>query len=107
MGEPETGASPRAAGFLSLPSTGAGRWSGWLLVASAALILLNNLVAMPLTEPRPDLETLQRVLNVTVFASLAVAGIVGLFAIVAERERSWIAFVPVVLLALALALNLA
>lgn len=107
MDEPEAGTQRRASGFLSLPSTNIGTWSAGLVLLSLVMILLNNLVAMPVTEQRTSLELAQRVLNLTVFLGVAVAGVTGLFAVVMKRERSWAVLVAIVLFIVALGLNLA
>lgn len=106
MGTPREAAPERTLGFMSLPSTATGRWSAWLLLLSIVLVLLNGLVVMPLTEQRVSLDPAQRVFNLVVFLCLSAAGIAGLFAIVVKRERSWAAFLAVLLLVLATALNL-
>jgi cytochrome bd-type quinol oxidase subunit 2 len=106
VGEPEVGAPKRTTGFLSLPSTGVGKWSAWLLLVSIVLVLLNNLVVMPHTEQRTSLELAQRAFNLAVFLCIGLAGGTGLFAIVSKRERSWVAFVSVILLVVAIAFNL-
>jgi len=106
MNELEKATPKRASGFLSLPSTGVGKWSAWLLLISLVLILLNNLVVMPQTEQGTSLELVQRAFNLAVFLCVVFAGVTGLFAIVMKRERSWALFVSVVLLVLVTALNL-
>jgi cytochrome bd-type quinol oxidase subunit 2 len=106
MSDPEGVGSKRASRFLSLPSTGAGRWSAWLLVVSLVLILLNNLVVMPETEQHSSLELAQRAFNLAVFLCVAFAGVTGLFAIVTRRERSWALFVAVLLFIVAVGFNL-
>ena len=107
MNEPEGVTPKRASGFLSLPSTGAGKWSAWLLVVSLVLILFNNLVVMPETERQTSLELAQRAFNLAVFLCVAFAGVTGLFAIVVKRERSWAVFVAVLLFIVAVGFNLA
>jgi hypothetical protein len=107
MNEPEGGTPQRGSGFLSLPSTGVGKWSAWLLVGSLVLILLNNLVVMPETERRISLEFAQNAFNLTVFLCVALAGLTGLFAIVMQRERSWATFVAVILFIVVVGFNLA
>jgi len=106
MNEPDEVTLKRASGFLSLPSTGVGKWSAWLLLISLVLILLNNLVVMPQTEQGTSLELAQRAFNLAVFLCVVFAGVTGLFAIVMKRERSWALFVSVLLLVLATAFNL-
>lgn len=106
MNEPERPTPKRGSSFWSLPSTGLGRWSAWLLLVSVGLILLNNIAVMPYTEPRPSLEMVQRVFNLTVFLCVVSAGGLGLLAVVAKRERSWTLFLSVLLLILAMVLNL-
>lgn len=107
MNEPVGVTPKRASGFLSLPSTGVGKWSAWLLVVSLVLILLNNLLVMPVTEQHTNLELAQKAFNLTVFLCVALAGVTGLFAIVMKRERSWAVFVAVLLFSMAVGLNLA
>lgn len=94
-------------GFLSLPSTGLGKWSAWLLVASFVLILLNNAVVMPWTERAGDLDLVQGAVNLTAFLVVAAAGLTGLVAASWKRERSAVVFLSILLLAFALAMNLA
>lgn len=96
----------RASGFLSLPSTGLGKWSAGLLVLALVLLLLNNAVVMPRTEQLPGFDAVQRGINLSVFLSVVAAGACSAVAIVKKREHSWILFAAVLLLALALALNL-
>lgn len=107
MNEPEGVTPQRGSGFLSLPSTGVGKWSAWLLAVSLALILLNNLVVMPQTEQQANLELAQKAFNLAVFLCVAFAGVTGLFAIVMKRERSWAVFAAVLLFIVAVGLNLA
>ena len=92
--------------FLSLPATVTGRWSAWLLLMSLLLILLNTLVVMPQTEQRTGLELAQKAFNLIVFLCVFSSGATGLWAIVRERERSWVLFISLLLLVLALALNI-
>ncbi len=96
-----------SSGFFSLPSTGLGKWSARLLVASAVLILLNNAVTMPWTERAGDLDLAQRTFNLTAFLVVAAAGLTGLVAAISKRERSAVVFLSILLLAFALAMNLA
>lgn len=96
-----------SAGFFSLPSTGLGKWSAWLFVASLGLILLNNAVVMPWTERAGDMDLPQRVSNLTVFLVVAAAGLTGLVAAITKHERSAVVFLSILLLAFALAMNLA
>ena len=98
MDEPERGTRKRASGFLSLPSTSVGRWSAGLLLLSVVLVLLNNLVVMPFTEQRTGLETPQSIFNLAVFLFVAGAGLSGVFALLAKRERSWAVILAVILL---------
>lgn len=86
--EPEGVIPKRASGFLSLPSTGVGKWSARLLLVALGLILLNSLVVMPETERRTGFELAQNVFNLAVFLGVVFAGSTGLFAIVMRRERS-------------------
>ncbi len=106
MNEPDKVTPKRASGFLSLPSTGVGKWSAWLLLISLVLILLNNLAVMPQTEQGTSLEPAQNAFNLAVFLCVVFAGVTGLFAIVIKHERSWALFVSALLLVLAAALNL-
>lgn len=106
MNEPERVTPKRASGFLSLPATGVGKWSAWLLVVSLVLILLNNLVVMPETEQRPSLELTQKAFNLSVFLCVAFAGVTSLFAILMKRERSWVMFAAVLLFIVAVGFNL-
>jgi len=107
MNELEGVTPKRASGFLSLPSTGVGKWSAWLLLVSLVLILLNNLVVMPATEQQMSLELPQRAFNLAVFLCVAFAGGTALFAIVMKREHSWAVFVAVLLFIVAVGFNLA
>ncbi len=107
MNEPQGIAPRRASGFWSLPSSGVGKWSAWLLVVSLAMILLNNLVVMPNTEPQASLDLAQRACNLAVFLCVAFAGVTGLCAIPMKRERSWTVFVAVLLFIVVVAFNLA
>lgn len=106
MNEPGKVTPKRLAGFLSPPSTGVGKWSGWLLLISLALMLLHNLVVMPEAKQRTSLELAQRGFSLAVFLCVVFAGVTGRFAIVVKRERSGALFVAVLLLVLATALNL-
>ncbi|MCR4414686.1 MAG: hypothetical protein NUV77_19905 [Thermoguttaceae bacterium] len=106
MNQPEGVAPKRASGFLSLPSSGVGKWSAWLLVVSLVLILLNNLVVMPNTERQTGLELAQQAFNRAVFLCVAFAGVTGLYAIVMKRDRSWALFVAVLLFVVAVGFNL-
>ena len=82
MNEPEGITPKRASGIQSLPSTGVGKWSAWLLVVSLVLIRLNNLAVMPEMEQQANLELAQKAFNLVVFLCVAFAGVTGLFAIV-------------------------
>lgn len=95
----------QSSGFLLLPSTGIGKWSAWLLLISLVLILLNNFVVMPQTEQRTGRELAQNAFNLIVFLCVCSSGVTGLWAIVMKHERSWVLFVSVLLLILAIALN--
>ncbi|MCL4194980.1 MAG: hypothetical protein KJZ87_24785 [Thermoguttaceae bacterium] len=106
MNERERVTPKGASGFLSLPSTGVGKSSAWLFVASVVLILLNNLVVMPETEHRASFALAQKVFNLVVFLCVALAGVTSLFAIVMNRERSWVMFPAVLLFIVAVGLNL-
>lgn len=105
MSELEGGAPKRASGFLSLPSTGVGKWSAWLLLVSIVLVLFNNIVVMPRLEQQASVELAQQAFNLAVFMCFFLAGLTGLFAIVSKRERSWVAFVSVLLLVVVAAFN--
>jgi hypothetical protein len=85
----------RASGFLSLPSTNAGKWSGGLLLLSLVLMTLNALVVLPATEPRADLDFVRIVFTYVVVLSLASAGASGLIALVRDHDRSWLVIVAV------------
>ena len=106
MKEPAEASQKRISGFLSFPSTGVGKWSARLLLVSILLILIYNLVVMPWTELEPTLELVQKVFNLTLFLCIVFTCVAGRFAIVIKRERSWILFVTVLLLALAIAFDL-
>ena len=95
----------KSSDFLSLPSIGIGKMSAWLLFISLVLILLNNLVLMPQTEQRTGLELAQNAFNLIVFLCVCSSGVTGLWAIVMKHERSWVLFISVLLLILAIALN--
>lgn len=95
-----------SSGFFSLPSTGLGKWSAWLLVASLVLVLMNNLAVMPWTEQAGGLDLAQSVFNLTVFASIAAAGLTGLVAVISKHERSAVVFLSILLLVFALAMNI-
>ncbi len=90
---------------MSLPSTGLGTWSAWLLSVSIVLVLVNNIAVMPLTERSASLELAQSAFNLAVFLCLGFAGATGLLAIISRHERSWVAFTSVLLLAIAVAFN--
>lgn len=92
-------------GFLSLPTTGVGRWSAWLLLASLALVLLNNIVVMPETERNIALELAQRLFNLAIFLCIAVTGLLGLLAIILKRERSWVLLLSILLLIFVVVMN--
>jgi hypothetical protein len=87
----------QASGFLSLPSTTAGKRSARLLLLSLVLMMLNALVVLPATERRAGLELVRSVFTGIVVLSLASAGIGGLIALVRDRDRSWPVIVAVLL----------
>lgn len=105
MSEPKEVAPKAAPGFLSQPATGVGRWSAWLLVVSLALVLLNNIVVMPETERNMALELVQRLLNLSIFLCIVVTGLLGLWAIIMKRERSWVLFLSLLLLIFVVVMN--
>jgi hypothetical protein len=77
----------------------------WLLLISLVLILLNTLVVMPQTEQQTGLELAQKIFNLFVFLCVFSSGVTGLWAIVMERERSWVLFIALLSLVLAIGLN--
>jgi hypothetical protein len=95
-----------SSGFFSLPSSGLGKWSAWLLVASLVLVLINNLAVMPWTEQTGGLDLAQSAVNLTVVACIAAAGLTGLVAVISKHERSAAVFSSILLLAFALAMNI-
>lgn len=97
MGQPEQAKE----GFLSLPSTGYGKWSARLLLVSLALILLNNVVVMPVTERQADLAHAQPAFNLVVGLCVIATGISGIAAALIKRERSWVVVLAVLLLIVA------
>ena len=93
--------------FRSLPSTPLGRGSAWLLAVSIILVLVNNLALMPWTERVGSLDVAQSAFSLTVFLCSVAAGATGLVAVISKRERSGIVFLAILLLAFALAMNVA
>lgn len=100
MEQQERGARRAASAFLSLPSTRIGRWSGYLLLLGIVLVVLNSAVVMPFTESKAGLGTAQMVVNMAVGSCVVAAGVLGLLALLAKRERSWTLFLSIVILAL-------
>lgn len=99
-------ARERSSGFLTLPSTSIGKWSAGLLLLSVALMLLNTLLVMPMTEQRTGLELAQAAFTWAVVLSLVSAGVSGLFALVVKHERSWAVIVAVLLAAVVMGAEL-
>lgn len=85
--EPERVTPNRESRFLSLPSTGIGKWSARLLLLSLVLMLLNMVLAPALQ--RTGLELPQAVFNLATFLCVVASGLSGLVAVVVKRERSW------------------
>lgn len=94
------GTRQRASGFFSLPSTFVGRWSGYLLLLGIALVALNTAVIMPVTESRAGLNAVQMVVNVVVGSCVVASGVLGAFAVLVKRERSWASFLAIAILTL-------
>ena len=66
------------------------------MVALAAIVL-NAAVIMPFTESRTDMDTVQSLVILGVALSLLASGVVGSWAIVRDRERSWVVWLAVAL----------
>jgi hypothetical protein len=81
--------------FLAMPITRMGWWAGGLFIAAVVLFLINSLVFMP-----PAINQLfPRAFLIfyglfTVLCGLS-AGIVGLVALIRNRERSWFVWLTV------------
>jgi nicotinamide riboside transporter PnuC len=73
--------------------------SARLLVVSLVLVLANSLIVMPFTEGRTGLQAVQNVSNALVGSCVVASGVIGLFAVVARRERSWVVGVAILVLA--------
>lgn len=95
MTEPKRGAHTWASGFLALPSTSAGTWSARLLLLSLVLMLLNTTLVLPAIEQRPGFELTQSIVSSVIMLCVLATGATGLFGLVRERERSWVAILAV------------
>jgi hypothetical protein len=100
LGVATQGRSPH---FFSLPATGLGKWSASLFILAVALVLVFNIVVLPAHLP----EMAENAVGLTVFLGVLATGFTGLAAIVLKRERSWTAFLAVVVMLLVVAMNVA
>ncbi|MHB9003652.1 MAG: hypothetical protein ACYC6C_06250 [Coriobacteriia bacterium] len=87
----------RTPSLWSLPISSSGRLAAILLAVALAVIVLNAAVIMPFTESRTDMDGVQQVVNIAVALTLLVSGIVGSWAVIRDRERSWVVWLAVAL----------
>lgn len=67
-------------------------------------MVLNSAVVMPYTEARTGLDAVQNLSNALVGLLVVSSGIIGSYAVVARRERSWVIWVAILVLAVVLVL---
>lgn len=82
-------------GLWMMPTTRVGRIAAILFAVALAAIVLNAAAIMPFTESRTDMDSVQQVVNLAVALSLLAAGLAGSWAIIRDRERSWVVWLAV------------
>lgn len=93
-------------GLFALPLTRVGRWCAGLLAVSVVAAVLNTALLMPFTESRAGLWTVQRVVDLVIGLCVLASGGAGLWAVIRQRERSWVLFLAIALTAAVLTLNI-
>jgi hypothetical protein len=76
--------------FLGRPITRLGRWSVGLAATFLALFIINSTVFMPSTVLIPWREVILPFYGIAMLSCGLAAGIVGLIAVIRQRERSWL-----------------
>lgn len=93
-------------GLFALPSSSVGRVSGGLLLAAVIGVAVNSALIMPLAEGRTGLGAAQSVVNAAIGLCLLAAGVIGAWAVIRLRERSWVLFLAIVLTLVVLLFNI-
>ena len=76
--------------FFRVPRTTLGKWSVGLGLASVVLFLINSFVFMPTSSDAPWRQVILPFYGIFMMLCGLASGIVGLVAVVRQRERSWL-----------------
>ena len=95
--------------FWQRPSSKLGRWAVGIAVLFILLFLTNALVFVPVASGAPAAAWQQALLpyfGVFVMLCAVLAGIIGLFAVIRQQERSWLVWLTILPLVFVLILVL-
>lgn len=96
----ELGSTTGGSGFRSMPATKLGRLAVYLAAAFVVLFAINSFVFMPMSgSAAPWRQTVLPYYGVGMMAVGFIAGVVGLLAVLRQRERSWLVWLTLLPLA--------
>lgn len=77
------------------PRTRLGTWAVWLMAAFVVMFLINSFVFMPTSSDAAWRQVILPFYGIFMLLCGLAAGIVGLVAVIRQRERSWLVWLTI------------